>query len=79
MLTRESAAELLPHVGDKLHLAPTVLAPRGEVVCAGRQECEVVEVNQRGLWFRVHFTNAVTECYRVPEDTSVEKGGKKKR
>lgn len=78
-MTREGAAELLPRVGDKLRLAPTVLAGRGEVVDVTRQECEVIEVNRRGLWYRVRFKSGATECYRVPEDTSGERSGKKKR
>lgn len=72
-MTREGAAELLPRVGDKLKKTPTVLAERGEVVGEDKQECEVIEVNRRGLWYRVRFKSGATECYRVPEDTSTEK------
>jgi len=61
------AARLLPKVGDKLRKAPTIVHLRGLSQEGKVQDCEVVEVNTRGLWYRVKFENGFTECYKVPE------------
>lgn len=85
MIMKEDARALLPRVGDKLKKAPTVVQPRGLVQSMEPQDCEVVEVSQRGLWYRVRFLSGATECYKVPEDSAPEpettkskKGGRRK-
>lgn len=86
MIMKEDLRELLPRVGDKLKKAPTIDQPRGLVQTEEPRECEVVEVNQRGLWYRVRFLNGgATECYKVPEcdapepkTTKGKKGGRRK-
>lgn len=70
-MMKEDARALLPRVGDKLRKAPTIVHLRGLTQTAEVQDCEVVEVNPAGLWYRVKFDNGGTECYKVPE----EKGG----
>ena len=85
MIMKEDLRELLPRVGDKLKKAPTVVCPKELVQTAAPQECEVVEVSQRGLWYRVRFLSGATECCKVPEDnapapgtTKSKKGGRRK-
>lgn len=62
----ERARAQLPKVGDKLRKAPTIVHLRGLTQAAAVQDCEVVEVNTAGLWYRVKFENGGTECYKVP-------------
>lgn len=85
MIMKDDLRELLPRVGEKLIKAPTIVHLRGLVHTAEPQECEVVEVSQRGLWYRVRFLSGATECYKVPEDNAPEpkttkskKGGRRK-
>lgn len=85
MTTMEDLRALLPRVGDKLKKAPTVVCPKELVQSMEPQECEVVEVSQRGLWYRVRFLSGATDCYKVPEDnapapktTKGKKGGRRK-
>lgn len=75
MITKKDAWTLLPRVGDKLRKTPTTVYLLGRTQAAEAQECEVVEVNRRGLWFRVQFPNSVTECYKVPESKLGPQGG----
>lgn len=55
----------LPKVGDKRMEVPTI---SDKVDGAPPQKCRVVEVNSRGLWYRVQFINTgFIECYKVPD------------
>jgi hypothetical protein len=67
METVNEAERLLPKVGDKMRKKPTLIHPRGLIQEAKTQDCEVVEVNRKGLRYRVRFENGAHECYKVPE------------
>ena len=71
----QDAQNLLPKVGDKMRKAPTLVGSTGLTHTAEVQECEVVEVNPRGLWYRVQFENGGTECYKVPKLKDAKTGG----
>lgn len=59
------AIRLLPRVGDRRMEVPTI---SDKVDGAPPQKCRVVEVNPRGLWYRVQFINTgFQECYKVPD------------
>ena len=60
------AIRLLPRVGDKRMEVPSP-KPYDQAV-PKRERCVVVQVNPRGLWYRVRFVNSGHyECYKVPD------------
>ena len=64
-MTLGKARRLLPRVGERRMEVPTIL---DRVESALPQECIVVSVNPRGLWYRVKFKKSgFCECYKVPD------------
>lgn len=75
LISKEDAQAMLPQVGDRLILAPTLHKGLGNTVAMPRP-CVVEYVNREHLWFKVRFDLGFTECFRVPETTVSTRGRK---
>ena len=73
-MTKTEAMALLPKVGDILKESPTM--PIATMHYSPKMSCVVVEVNPRGLWYRVRFKRTgICECYKVPKLKPIQTGG----
>lgn len=73
-MTKTEAMALLPKVGDTLKESPTMIIAVAHT--SPKRSCVVVEVNPRGLWYRVRFEHTgICECYKVPKLKQMQTGG----
>ena len=70
LITKEQAQALLPKIGDRLMLPPTIdetTASRGSIMTTRPQPCVVVDVHHEHLWYTMQFENGFKESYKVPK------------
>lgn len=73
LISVEDARTMLPQVGDRLCLAPTLHKGLGNTVAMPRQ-CVVEYVNYEHLWYMVRYDLGFTECFHVPETEISSRG-----
>lgn len=75
LISVEDARAMLPKVGDRLVLAPTLHKGLGNTLSLPKP-CVVEYVNEEHLWYKVRFDLGFTECFHVPETEMGVRGGK---
>ena len=73
-ISKKTVREMLPRVGEERMEIMTMFTTN-PLNDRKPQPCVVVEVNPRGLWYRVKFKNGFSECYKMPEDQLGPNGG----
>lgn len=67
-LRPEDVQAMLPKVGDRMTLTPTLHKSLG--ICTPRpREAVVVFVHPKHHWYMVRFDNGLRECFKLPQPT----------
>lgn len=64
LISVEEARALLPRVGDRLMLVPT-LHKKSQFAVAYPSPCVVEYVHREHLWYKVRFDAGFTECFHA--------------
>lgn len=69
-MTANEVRRLLPSVGDTRMETKSIFCDekyRPDLHKNIAQPCTVVEVNAKHFWYRVEFSDGMSECYKFPD------------